>query len=163
MMTPFPSSENARLHARDPETIRRLITNQNEEYTAHAFRAGHAGMSDFNRLLPVLRALPATDLEPWMNLIDEMGKTHRDCLPCSCKVLVYSFLITRDILPERSTEYKRLYDQSIARWNPPEGRNYLIEVIRSLQEARESPEERAHKINWQMTLEDLLAHQQQGG
>ncbi len=162
-MTPFPSSENARLHARDPETIRRLITNQNEEYTPHAFRAGHAGMSDFNRLLPVLRALPATDLEPWMNLIDEMGETHRDCLPCSCKVLVYSFLITRDILPERSTEYKNRYDQRIIRWTPPEGRNYLAEVIRSLQETQESPEERAHKINWLMTLEDLIAHQQQGG
>ena len=162
-MTANTTTEDTLLHARDPETIRRLITNQNEEYTPHAFRAGHAGMGDFNRLLPVLRALPAAELEPWMDLIDEMGETHRGCLPCSCKVLVYSFLITRDILPERSAEYKKRYDQRITRHTPPEGRDYLAEVIRSLQQAPGGPEERAHKINWLVTLEDLLAHQQQGG
>jgi hypothetical protein len=71
--------------------------------------------------------------------------------------------ITRDILPERSAEYKKRYDQRITRHTPPEGRDYLTEVIRSLQQAPGGPEERAHKINWLITLEDLLAHQQQGG
>lgn len=162
-MKPTPTHEDVLLRSHDPETIRRLITNQNQEHTPHAFRAGHAGMGDFNRLLPVLRALSAADLEPWMDLIDEMGETHRGCLPCSCKVLVYSFLITRDILQERSAEYKKSYDQRITRHTPPEGRNYLVEVINSLKQAPEGPEARAHKINWLVTLEDLLAHQQKGG
>ena len=162
-MTATKTAQDALLGARDPETIRRLITNQNYEYTPHAFRAGHAGMADFNRLLPVLRTLPAVELEQWMDLIDEMGETHGRCLPCSCKVLVYSFLSTRDILPERSARYKQRYDQRITRHPPPKGRNYLAEVMRSLQKGPESPEERAHKINWLVILEDLLAHQQQGG
>jgi len=162
-MTPSPTYEDALLRAHDSETIRRVITNQNQEHTPHAFRAGHAGMGDFNRLLPVLRGLPAAELEPWMDLIDEMGESHRGCLPCSCKVLAYSFLITRDILPERSAEYKKRYDQRITRHTPPEGRDYLAEVIRSVQGVPGGPEERAHKINWRVTLEDLLAQQQQGG
>lgn len=162
-MTPSHSSEDARLHARDPETIRRLINNQHHQHTPHAFRAGHAGMYDFNRLVPVLRSLPAEELEEWMKVIDTMCSSHVGCLPCSSKILVYSYLITKDILPVRSARYKRLYEQRIQRFTPPEGRNYLQEVINALKQAPEGPEGRAHKINWLVTLEDLLAHQQRGG
>lgn len=152
-----------RLHCRDSETLRRLINNQKQEHNVHAFRAGHAGVYDFNRLLPVLRSFPPAELEPWMDLIDQMGETHRNCLPCSCKVLAYSFLITQGILPERSAAYKRLYEQSITRHPPPEGRNYLSEVIRSLREGPESPEEIAHKQFWRVTLENILTDKLQGG
>ncbi len=162
-MTPSNTSENALLHARDPETIRRLINNQHHQHTPHAFRAGHAGMADFNRLVPVLRSLPAVELEEWMKLIDAMCSSHVGCLPCSSKILVYSYLITKDILQKRSAHYKRLYEQRIQRHTPPEGRNYLVEVINSLKQAPEGPEARAHKIQWLITLEDLLAHQQRGG
>jgi len=147
----------------DSETIRRLINNQKQEHTSHAFRAGHAGMDDFKRLLPVLRSLPSAELEQWMDLIDKMGETHQDCLPCSCKVLVYSFLFTIDILPVRSAGYKRLYEQSISRRPPPEGRNYLAEVIQSLREGPETPEAIAHKRYWRVALENILTEQLQGG
>lgn len=146
-----------------PDDIRRIINNQSHEHTPHAFRAGHAGMADFNHLVPVLRSLPAGELKEWMNLIDQMAETHAGCLPCSSKILVYSFLITKDVLPERNANYKRLYDKGILRCTPPEGRNYLLEVINSLKQAPEGPEARAHKINWLLTLEDMLASQQQGG
>ena len=44
-------------------TIRRLINNQKEEHSPHAFRAGGAGMADFNRLYPALRRLPAEEIK----------------------------------------------------------------------------------------------------
>jgi hypothetical protein len=40
-----------------------MIVTQTSEYMHRAFRAGHAGMADFNRLLPVLRTLPAVEDE----------------------------------------------------------------------------------------------------
>lgn len=140
-----------------------MIVTQTSEYTHRAFRAGHAGMADFNRLLPVLRTLPAVEDEQWMDLIDEMRETHDGCLPCSCKVLAYSFLITRDILPERSAQYRRLCDQAITLRPMPEGRNYLAEVIWSLQDAPEGPEARIDKLGWQRAHEEVLLSQVTGG
>lgn len=147
----------------DSETIRRLINNQKQEHANHAFRAGHDGMNSFNQLMPVLRSLAPDELEQWMDLIDKMGETHRSCLPCRCKVLAYSFLITKDILPERSAEYKRLYDQCITNNLPPEGRNYLAEVIHSLSQYSDTPAELAHKNFWKSTLAIFYNNQLQGG
>lgn len=92
------------------DAIRRLIANQKAEHSPHAFRAGGAGMADFNLLAPVLRHLPVPELLGWLRLIDAMRATHGECVACGCKILAYEIFITCDRLPERSARYVERYD-----------------------------------------------------
>ena len=77
------------------DTIRRLITNQKAEHSPHAFRAGGAGMANFNQRYPILRSLPMDELAEWLSLIDAMRATHGGCGACCCKILAYEILFTR--------------------------------------------------------------------
>ena len=141
------------------EDIRRLIENQKAEHVPHAFRAGGAGMADFNALYPVLRRLSRTELRRWMGLIDQMRATHEGCLPCTAKILAYSVLFTRDRYPERCERYTRLY-QELNRSCEPGGRDFMAEVIDSLAQKPDSPAALAHKRNWRL-LADEMARQAQ--
>ena len=69
------------------DTIRRLITNQKAEHSPHAFRAGGAGMANFNQRYPILRSLPMDELAEWLSLIDAMRATHGGCGACCRKIL----------------------------------------------------------------------------
>ena len=62
--------------------IRKLIINQRDEHTPHSFRAGHAGMHDFNRLVQILRSLPVNEVWEWLDLIDRSDCAHIPCTPC---------------------------------------------------------------------------------
>ena len=107
-------------------------------------------MSDFNQLYPVLRSLPGPELARWMRLVDKMRATHAFCLPCSSKILAYSVLFTQDCLPELCEKYTRLYYEQIRRTTPPPGRDYMAEVLASLNQGPESPAAQHHKRNWRM-------------
>lgn len=137
------------------DNIRRLINNQKEEYSPHAFRAGGAAMAAFDELHPVLRELPGPALARWMRLIDKMRATHDGCLPCSSKILAYSILFTQDLLPELCERYTRLYYEQIRRNTPPAGRDYMAEVLNSLNQGPESPAAQLHKRNWRMLAEEF--------
>ena len=137
------------------DDIRRLINNQKEEHVPHAFRAGGAAMHDFNRLYPVLRGLPGPQLARWMRLIEKMGKSHDRCLPCSSKILAYSVLFTHGLLPELCEKYTTRYYDQIRRTPPPAGRDYMAEVLTSLNQGPESPAAQLHKRNWRMLAVNL--------
>jgi hypothetical protein len=137
------------------ENIRRLINNQKDEHSPHAFRAGGAAMADFDELYPALRSLPRTTLARWMRLIDKMRATHDGCLPCSSKILAYSILFTQDLLPELCEKYTRLYYQQIRHNTPPPGRDYMAEVINSLKQGPESPAAQLHRRNWRELAEQF--------
>lgn len=138
-------------------TIRRLINNQKAEHSPHAFRAGGAGMADFTRLYLVLRRLPAEEISGWMQAIDAMRTTHGECVACSCKILAYQGLITRDRLPERSEHYRALYADLFQFGT--KGRDYLAEVRASLGGEPDGPAADYHKRGWrQLALELALAH-----
>ena len=77
------------------DTIRRLITNQKAEHSPHAFRAGGAGMANFNQRYPILRSLPMDELAEWLSLMDAMRATHGGGGACCCKILAYEILFTR--------------------------------------------------------------------
>jgi hypothetical protein len=138
-------------------TIRRLINNQKAEHSPHAFRAGGAGMADFNRLYPALRRLPAKEIAGWMQAIDAMRTTHGECVACACKILAYQRLITRDRLPKTSARYAALY-ADLYRYDST-GRDFLAEVRASLLGDPDGAAAEYHKRGWrQLALELALDH-----
>ena len=140
-----------------PDTIRRLIANQKAEHFPHAFRAGAAGMADFNQLFPVLSRLPAADLLEWLALIDAMRATHGECVACACKILAYEILLTRERLPASSARYAALY-ADLYQYETT-GRDFLAEVRASLRGDPDGPAAEYHKRGWrQLALELALEH-----
>jgi hypothetical protein len=158
-----PVTKKAKLTANDPDTIRRLITNQREEHMAHAFRAGYGGMQDYNRLVPVLRKLPPEELSQWLDLMDEVYESHRLCQPCGCKVLSYLILISKDLLPERHAAYFRRYEDHIRRWPPAGGRDFMNEVIDSLYRGKDHSNAKAHQAWWHSVYETSLRADEERG
>lgn len=155
-MRPAHTSEDTKLATRNPETIRRLITNQKHEHMPHAFRAGYGGMQDFNRLVPVLRSMEPRETGRWLDVIDEVYDTHRHCQPCGCKVLAYQILISEGLLPERHKSYLEQYREVIARHPPVGGRDFMSEVIESLYHGKEHPNARKHLAWWDSVFETSL-------
>ena len=137
-----------------PGELRRLILNQKEEHTPHAFRGGATGMADFRRVAPALSVMTPGELEPWLDLIEEVAATHRGCLPCSAKLWAYLMVFSRDKLPDRHVSYLRRYRQH-ARLGADLGRNFLREVLESLQGNDDSPAAEAHRRSWRAYVIEL--------
>ena len=146
----------AKIAARDPDTIHRLITNQKHEHMPHAFRAGYGGMQDFNRLVPVLRSMPPSEAGRWLDVIDDVYDTHRHCQPCGCKVLAYQILISEGRLPERHLDYLEQYRNIITRYPPVGCRDFMGEVIQSLYQEQEHPNAKKHLAWWSSVFETSL-------
>jgi hypothetical protein len=134
--------------------IRRLILNQKEEHSPHAFRAGGAAMADFRRLAPVLAALPVAELAGWLELIEQMAETHRGCLPCTAKIRAYLLVFSRERLPEVHARHEREY-RRLAIEGRANGRDYLDEVLNSLQGDDDSPAAAAHRRWWRSLAAEL--------
>ena len=149
-------AEYTKLATHDPDTIRRLITNQKEEHMPHAFRAGYGGMQDYNRIVPVLRSLPPEELSHWLDLMDEVYESHRLCQPCGCKVLSYQILISKDRLTDRYAAYLKRYQDGIRLSPPLGGRDFMAEVIDSLYHGKEHPHAAIHKAWWDSIFETDL-------
>ena len=139
------------------DTIRRLITNQKAEHSPHAFRAGGAGMANFNQRYPILRSLPMDELAEWLSLIDAMRATHGGGGACGCKILADEILFTREQLPALSARYAALY-ADFSRCDTT-GRDFLAEVRAYLRGYPDGPAAEYHKRGWrQLALELALAH-----
>jgi hypothetical protein len=134
--------------------IRRLILNQKEEHSPHAFRAGGSAMADFRRLAPVFAALPPDQLANWLELIERMAETHRHCLPCSAKIRAYLLVFSRERLPELHARYEREF-RRLALQGREQGRDYLHEVLNSLQGDDDSPAAAAHRRWWRSLAAEL--------
>jgi hypothetical protein len=134
--------------------IRRLILNQKQEHSPHAFRAGGAGMADFRRLAPVFAALPPERLAVWLELIERVAETHARCLPCAAKLRAYLLVFSRGRLPEIHTRHEREY-RSLALAGRRMGRDYLGEVLDSLQGKDDSPAAAANRRWWRRLAEEL--------
>jgi hypothetical protein len=149
-------AEDSKLNAHNPDTTRRLITNQKHEHMPHAFRAGYGGMQDFNRLVPVFRSMEPSETGRWLDVIDEVYDTHRHCQPCGCKVLAYQILISEGLLPDRHKGYLEQYREIISRHPPAGGRDFMSEVIDSLYHGKEHPNARKHLSWWGSVFETSL-------
>lgn len=141
--------------------IRRLILNQKEEHSPHAFRAGGAAMADFRRLAPVLAALPVAELAGWLELIERMAETHRGCLPCTAKIRAYLLVFSRERLPEVHARHEREY-RRLAIEGRANGRDYLDEVLNSLQGNDDSPAAAAHRRWWRSLAAEIAADRATG-
>jgi hypothetical protein len=144
--------------------IRRLITNQRYEHAPHAFRAGHAGMHDFNRLVPLLRGLPETELHTWLDLIDSVAATHAYCECCFGKILAYCVLITKaePSMAMRHRRYKELYAICADAKPEAEPRDYMKEVLDSMYHGKEHARRQTHVQHWHEladTLDNIGRHQ----
>lgn len=139
------------------DQIRRLITNQRDEHTPHAFRAGHCGMLDFNRLVPILRSLPVNEILGWLDLIDEVAHSHRYCVNCLGKITAYRILITEGIEPLASchSNYRNQYARLLAGQRHDEQRNYIKEVLDSLYHGKEHPHRRLYAFRWHEMAEAI--------
>lgn len=139
------------------DLIRRLITNQRDEHAPHAFRAGHAGMQDFNRLVPILRSLPVTEIRNWLNLIDEVADSHQYCAYCLGKITAYLILITEGIesLVVRHTNYRNQYAHVLADQRQDENRDFIKEVLDSMYHGKEHPHRRLHAFRWHEIVEAI--------
>lgn len=142
----------------DREWISRLITNQREEHVPHAFRAGHSGMQDFNQLVPVLRQLPPGELDSWMDLIDEVARSHRECLPCLAKITAYRLLITQgmETLRGRYEQYAHLYAQILTKQHEGEQRDFMKEVLDSMNSGKDHPHRNTYVSWWREVAESML-------
>ena len=139
------------------DTIRRLITNQKAEHSPHAFRAGGAGMANFNQRYPILRSLPMDELAEWLSLIDAMRATHGGGGACCCKILADEILFTREQLPALSARYAVLYADLYG--YDTTGRDFLVEVRAALRGDTAGPAAEHHKRGWrQLALELALDH-----
>jgi hypothetical protein len=142
----------------DRDWIRRLITNQREEHVPHAFRAGHSGMQDFNQLVPVLRQLPHGELESWLDLIDQVARSHRECLPCLAKVTAYRLLITQGIhaLASRHEHYTDLYAQILSKQAEEDQRDFMKEVLDSMHWGKDHPHRNTYVSWWRGVADKIL-------
>jgi hypothetical protein len=122
----------------------RLINNQKAEHSPHAFRAGGAGMADFNRIYRHIHARPAGEIANWMPHIDAMRRTHGACVACVSKILAYSILITRQSLPRICNDYTRHYRAL----QSSQDRDYFAEIRASLDGKSDSSAALHHKRNW---------------
>lgn len=144
-------------NAQQNSLISRLINNQRDEHTEHAFRAGHAGMQDFNRLVPILRGLPTDEVHEWLDLIDDMAATHRYCDFCLGKITAYRMLITRDLPPlaGRHAVYRNTYARIVERQPRAEPRDFMREVLDSMYHGKEHAHRRMHAFHWHEIAEAL--------
>ena len=142
----------------DRDWIRRLITNQREEHVPHAFRAGHSGMQDFNQLVPVLRQLPPGELESWLDLIDQVARSHRECLPCLAKITAYRLLITQGIetLAGRHEHYAYLYSQILSKQDEGDRRDFMKEVLDSMHSGKDHPHRNTYVSWWRSVADKIL-------
>ncbi len=142
----------------DREWIRRLITNQRDEHVPHAFRAGHSGMNDFNQLVPVLRQLFPSELESWLDLIDQVARSHRECLPCLAKITAYRLLITQGIesLTNRHEQYAHLYSQILSKQDEGDQRDFMKEILDSMHSGKDHPHRNTYVSWWSGMAEKIL-------
>jgi hypothetical protein len=143
--------------AQQNSLIRRLIVNQRDDHTPHAFRAGHAGMQDFNRLVPLLRRLPAEEISQWLDLIGDVAASHRHCPYCLGKIIAYSIIITKDLEPLaiRHAGYMKQYERLLADQLNEEPRDFITEVIDSMCNGKEHPHRKLHAAHWHEIAEAL--------
>lgn len=101
-------------HALDlpPERITAIIRNCRKEHGICSMARGRYGMAEYGRLAPGLAMVDAASLATYLDLIDEIRDTHRQCHPCSLKFVAFCMAFCRGRLPERfadyAAEYKRL-------------------------------------------------------
>jgi hypothetical protein len=150
--------QNQNFDSVDRDWIRRLITNQRDEHVPHAFRAGHSGMQDFNQLVPILRQLTPGELESWMDLIDQMARSHRECLPCLAKVTAYRLLITQGIdeLASRHEHYADLYAAILSKQDEDDQRDFMREVLDSMHLGKDHPHRNSYVSWWRGIAEKML-------
>lgn len=141
--------------------IRRLILNQKQEHSPHAFRAGGAGMEDFRRLARAFAALPPERLAGWLELIEQVAETHARCLPCLAKIRAYLMVFSRDRLPDVHARNEREY-RRLALEGRRMGRDYLGEVLDSLEGNDDSPAAAANRQWWRSLAEDLAEARARG-
>lgn len=124
----------------------------------HAFRAGHSGMNDFNQLVPVLRQMSPGELESWLDLIDQVARSHRECLPCLAKVTAYRLLITQGIesLASRHEHYANLYSQILSKQAKGDERDFMREVLDSMYLGKDHQNRNAYVSWWREVAESIV-------
>jgi hypothetical protein len=115
----------------------RRINNQKREHSHCSFATGHAGLSDFAFLANAFEGLSDAELEPYLDLIDAMRRTHEGCFSCSAKILAFCEIFAAGRNLPRAASYREEYEAGykINRCD----RDYRDEVRACVERLKDSP------------------------
>ena len=111
------------------EEINRWIGNRFYEHE-HPFRRGGAGMEDFAKLIPFLKASDASLVVECAAKIEKLLDNTAACSSCTAKIYVYLSIIYKEISKKKSNHYTKMMYQTLQR----EERNYKSEVYGTMLE-----------------------------
>ena len=107
--------------------ILRLINNQRVEHQKCAFHSRGSGLGDFAKLEFLLRKVSHSELERYLEIVDDMRSGHLGCYFCNMKILAFCEIISDGRIPDRFSAYKAEYEMLIGEGDRF-GRNYREEV-----------------------------------
>lgn len=114
--------------------ISRIIGNARFNHHVCVMARNSHGMAEFGALFHLIQNLAKPLLEKYLDLIDEVRKTHRFCLRCSLKFTAFCCLFCGNQLPIRRALYDREYAALLALWGP--GRDFMQEVRHAIRMAK---------------------------
>jgi hypothetical protein len=114
--------------------IVRIIGNARFEHNVCLMARGQYGMGEFGRLFYLLADLSNERLQEYLDLIDEVRKSHRACLRCSIKFLAFCRFFCGIQLPVRLAGYETEYAEQVERFGP--GRDFMGEVREAIDRAK---------------------------
>lgn len=120
------------------QSILSLIKDAHNNIEHCAFHSRGYGMGSFASAESLMREVSAEELAGYMDLVEEVRRSHEKCHFCHMKVLAYGEVMTFRRLPARylgyKSEYERLYGSG-DRYS----RDYRAEVRETLHEGYALP------------------------
>jgi len=101
---PHYDAADAALH----EEILRIIGNVRQEHNSCVMARGRYGLAEFGRLAGLLDNVTNEKLEKYVELIDDVRRTH-GCFRCSMKFIAFNAFFCGDRLPRRGRFYRQYY------------------------------------------------------
>lgn len=115
-----------------------LIKDAHDDIEHCAFHSRGYGMCSFASAESLMRDVSVEELAGYMDLVEEVRRSHEKCHFCHMKVLAYGEVMTFRRLPARylfyKSEYERLYGSG-----DRHGRDYRAEVRETLHEGYAEP------------------------
>lgn len=91
--------------------IMRLIGNARSVHNICVMARNRAGMSDYGLLAHLLNNVSDAQLASYLNVIDEVRKSHFRCPICTLKIISFCEYYSQERLPSAHQKYFRLYEK----------------------------------------------------
>ena len=115
-----------------------LIKDAHGQVEHCAFHSRGYGMGSFASAESLMRDVSVEELASYMDLVEEVRRSHENCHFCHMKVLAYGEVMTFRRLPARYLFYKSEYETRYGS-RDRHGRDYRAEVRETLHEGYALP------------------------